>query len=171
MSPSSSPSPSLYAPSKSQGHSQKRAIAEVISETFPPFNHRTVVVEPFDNEAKRDADFTEKLNVMLLELLLDFHAWSTSRPTHESDQTADTLEKDIKAVIEMEKEQGMFSPPTSVPTSLVGTRIFLAFSLLASLDLCLEDADYFLKRKNRQRLNDFVTRIKLALAALTGLTA
>ena len=28
---------------------------------------------------------------MLLELMLDFHAWSSARPMHESDKTADAL--------------------------------------------------------------------------------
>ncbi|KAH9947501.1 hypothetical protein B0H21DRAFT_778458 [Amylocystis lapponica] len=129
MSPPSSP-----VPTSSQRFTQpskNRAIAEVISETFPSFDHRSAVVEPFDNESKRDAEFLEKFNDMLLDLMLEFHAWSTARPTRESDRTAEELEKEINSVIEQEKEQ----------------------------------------EKTRQRLNDFVTRIKLALAALTGLAA
>ena len=34
---------------------------------------------------------------MLLELMLEFHAWSTARPAQESDSTADALEKEIAA--------------------------------------------------------------------------
>ncbi|KAI0356100.1 hypothetical protein OH77DRAFT_1424427 [Trametes cingulata] len=108
---------------------RKRPVSEVLSETFAPFDHAAKVVAPFDNETKRDAEFLEKLNTMLLELILDFHAWSAARPTLESDRTADTLEKEIKALREAEKEQ----------------------------------------EQTRQRLSDFITRIKLALAALTGL--
>ncbi|KAI0366823.1 hypothetical protein BV20DRAFT_971330 [Pilatotrama ljubarskyi] len=108
---------------------RKRPISEMLSETFVPFDHAAKVVAPFDNETKRDAEFLEKLNTMLLELILDFHAWSAARPTHESDKTADTLEKEIKSLREAEKEQ----------------------------------------EQTRQRLNDFITRIKLALAALTAL--
>ncbi|KAI0947951.1 hypothetical protein AcW1_009581 [Taiwanofungus camphoratus] len=130
MTPPTSPAPSSPDTCNNTDRSQKRAISEVISKTFPPFDHRTTVVEPFDNEAKRDTEFLEKLNLVLLELMLEFHAWSTARPTYESDRTADELEKEVKAMIELEKEQ----------------------------------------EKTRQRLNDFVTRIKLALAALTGLT-
>ena len=37
---------------------------------------------------------------MLLELMLEFHAWSTARPAHESDTAADTLEKEVKVVIQ-----------------------------------------------------------------------
>ena len=59
---------------------------------------------------------------MLLELMLEFHAWSTARPTHESDVTAGNLEKDINKIIETENEQGRFSVLLSPPLSLVGTR-------------------------------------------------
>ncbi|KAH9917706.1 uncharacterized protein B0H18DRAFT_1033475 [Fomitopsis serialis] len=135
---SSSPGPGPLAQEKisSSQSSKRRAIADVISQTYPPFDHRSTIVEPFDNESKRDVEFLEKLNAMLLELMLDFHAWSTARPAHESDTNADALEKEVKVVIEFEKEQGMSS----------------------------------LIEKTRQRLNEFVTRIKLALAALTGLS-
>ncbi|PCH35231.1 hypothetical protein WOLCODRAFT_139815 [Wolfiporia cocos MD-104 SS10] len=131
MSSSSSSSPACsQQEGDARSRTEKQSISEIIAETFPPFDHRTAVVEPFDNESKRDAEFLEKLNVMLLELVLEFHAWSTARPMHESDRTADALEKEVKAVVELEKEQ----------------------------------------EKTRQRLNDFVTRIKLALAALTGIS-
>ncbi|EIW55211.1 uncharacterized protein TRAVEDRAFT_39512 [Trametes versicolor FP-101664 SS1] len=108
---------------------RQRPIGDMLSQQFAPFDHRSKVVAPFDDETKRDAAFIEKLNVMLLELILDFHAWSAARPMHESDRTADTLEKEVQTIREAEKEQEL----------------------------------------TRQRLNDFITRIKLALAALTGL--
>lgn len=63
---------------------------------------------------------------MLLELTLEFHAWSTARPTQESDRTADVLEQEIKSVMEMEMEQGMFL--SSAPTSFVGRQSFLPLS-------------------------------------------
>ena len=61
-----------------------------------------------------------ELNVMLLELMLEFHAWSTARPAHESDTAADTLEKEVKVVIELEKEQGT--------SSLIGRPVFPTLS-------------------------------------------
>ena len=51
------PSPRL-TPETSQNN-QRRAIAEVISTSYPPFDHRLAVVEPFDNESKRDVEFLE----------------------------------------------------------------------------------------------------------------
>ncbi|CCM03276.1 uncharacterized protein FIBRA_05404 [Fibroporia radiculosa] len=94
----------------------KRSVSEIIAETFPAFDHRTAIVEPFDEESKRDAEFLQKVNTMLLEVMLEFHAWSTSRPTYESDRTADALEKEVKAVMELEREQGMSLqlPPMSL---------------------------------------------------------
>lgn len=53
---------------------------------------------------------------MLLELMLEFHAWSTARPAQESDSTADALEKEVKIVMELEKEQGT--------SSLIGRLVF-----------------------------------------------
>ena len=55
---------------------------------------------------------------MLLELMLDFHAWSSARPMHESDKTADALEKEINELMETEKDQGMSTP--SQPPTFVG---------------------------------------------------
>ncbi|KAI0327225.1 hypothetical protein GY45DRAFT_1284118 [Cubamyces sp. BRFM 1775] len=109
----------------------KRPLSEVLSATFTPFDHRAKVVAPFDDESKRDAEFARKLNSMLLELILDFHAWSAARPAHETDKAADSLEKELKGLQNTEQEQ----------------------------------------EKTRQRLNEFITRIKLALAALTGLAS
>ncbi|KAI0703719.1 hypothetical protein BC835DRAFT_1262355 [Cytidiella melzeri] len=115
------------------------SVADLISQSFPKFDHRGTIVEPFDNEGRRDTEFQDKLSKMIIELMLELHAWSTSRPTQESDSTADTLEKEINGIMETEKEQGR------------------SLSLSAS------------RKKTRQRLNDFVNRIKMALAALTGL--
>lgn len=56
---SSSPVPATQDSFHGPQTCQKRPIADVISETFPPFNHRTTIVEPFDNESKRDAEFIE----------------------------------------------------------------------------------------------------------------
>ncbi|KAK7678306.1 hypothetical protein QCA50_018654 [Cerrena zonata] len=121
----------------------KRGVSEIITDIFEPFDHRGKIVTPFDSENKRDADFQEKLSLMLLELMLDFHAWSSARPLHESDKTADRLEKEINELIETEKDQGMFSVSSPSPSFV---------------------------EKTRQRLKEFIDRIKMALAALTALT-
>ncbi|KAI0078371.1 hypothetical protein K474DRAFT_1641767 [Panus rudis PR-1116 ss-1] len=120
----------------------KLPMNDMIRQSFPPFDHRGTIVTPFDEESKRDAEFQEKLTEMLLELTLDFHAWSSARPLQESDRTADALEKEINELMEAEKEQGTFIAPSS------------------SLSFI---------EKTRQRLSEFVERIKMALAALTAL--
>ncbi len=45
---------------------------------------------------------------MFLALILKFHAWSTSRPEHESEVAGDALYGETQAVQSTEKEQGMF---------------------------------------------------------------
>ncbi|TFK88474.1 hypothetical protein K466DRAFT_575339 [Polyporus arcularius HHB13444] len=117
------------ASTSTEQNSTTRPNSEVFAEKFPSFDHRAQVVSPFEQELKRDVEFIEKLNAMLLELVIDFHAWSAARPVFESDKTADVLEKEVKSLVDTEKEQ----------------------------------------EKTRQRLNKFITQIKLALVALTGL--
>ncbi|RPD61248.1 hypothetical protein L227DRAFT_610295 [Lentinus tigrinus ALCF2SS1-6] len=141
-------SSSSTSPEQNSTEMPKRPISDVLSETFPSFDHHAKIVSPFDEETKRDAEFVEKLNTMLLELIIEFHAWSAARPTFESERTADALEKEVKALVEAEKEQGRSSASLSTSTS---------------------SASQSLVEKTRQRLHDFITRIKLALVALTTL--
>ena len=112
-----------------------------------------------------------ELNTMLLELIIEFHAWASVRPTHESEKMADVLEKEIKALRHAEAEQGTspaFAPaspsrPSSPgPFSVFGRR---AFGCAVYMRL----TERFGSEKTRQRLHEFITRIRLALAALTGL--
>ncbi|TCD60224.1 hypothetical protein EIP91_010532 [Steccherinum ochraceum] len=138
--PSSSPRSEPREASKSE----KDSATDVVSKSFPPFNHVGMIVQPFDQEVKRDEQFQNELSTMLLELMLDFHAWAAARPSTEAERNAELLEKGINGLLETEKEQGMLS--------------------ISELLLLLVE-------KTRQRLNDFVVRIKLALAALTGLTS
>ena len=49
---------------------------------------------------------------MLLEVIVDFHAWSAARPAHESDKTADQLETGVRILMEIEQEQGKYPPPS-----------------------------------------------------------
>lgn len=58
------------ASTSSQQHGEldssgQRTLSEVISETFPAFDHRGTIIEPFDNEAKRDAEFQESAYMRL----------------------------------------------------------------------------------------------------------
>ncbi|EPQ52242.1 hypothetical protein GLOTRDRAFT_132359 [Gloeophyllum trabeum ATCC 11539] len=135
----SSPAPGPSAGPYGSG-SQQRSVAEVVQEQFEPFDHRTTIVDPFEEENKREAEFREKLNKMLLDLTIEFHAWSTARPAFETNENLESLEKEINSIMTLESEQGM-----SLPSPLT-----------------------FIE-KTRQRLGDFVNRVKLALAALTGM--
>jgi hypothetical protein len=63
--------------------------------------------------------FSIELSVMLLELLLETHAWAAARPRFESDEAMRDLEKRIEDVMEIEKAQGP-SPPHVVASTLLG---------------------------------------------------
>jgi hypothetical protein len=38
---------------------QKRVVAKIIAESFPPFNHQAVAVGPYEEEQKRDIEFKQ----------------------------------------------------------------------------------------------------------------
>jgi len=38
---------------------QKRVVAKIIAESFPPFNHQAVAVGPYEEEQKRDTEFKQ----------------------------------------------------------------------------------------------------------------
>ncbi|KAK0192747.1 hypothetical protein F5146DRAFT_517585 [Armillaria mellea] len=129
-------------PSQQQHHD--RPLTEIIGQTFPLFDQHSIVVKPFGDESVRDAAFSQELSAMLLDVALETHAWASARPKHESQIAVQKFEKKISQVMEIEKEQGT-SP----------------FSLSSIPSVIFE--------QTRERLNEFVSRMKTALAALTGL--
>ncbi|KAH0580828.1 hypothetical protein H2248_011986 [Termitomyces sp. 'cryptogamus'] len=56
-----SPPPAKYktrTPSQSTASSAHiRPLSDIIGEKFPPFDHETNIVQPFNNELSRDAEF------------------------------------------------------------------------------------------------------------------
>jgi hypothetical protein len=39
---------------------QDASIVDLVSEQYPDFDHRGIIVEPFDNESKRDTEFQNR---------------------------------------------------------------------------------------------------------------
>lgn len=85
---------------------------------------------------------------MIIELMLEFHAWSTCRPVKESDRTADILEKEINKIMETELEQGRSSESTS-SACFIGRPMSLSSAWESSaMSLCIyADFGQHLKRK------------------------
>jgi hypothetical protein len=84
---------------------------------------------------------------MLLDLVIETHAWASSRPKHESTATTQKFEKRIDDIIRVEQEQGNG-----------------CFSLSSIHLTSAPSVD-----STRERLNDFLNRMRTALAALSGL--
>ncbi|TFY69315.1 hypothetical protein EVG20_g3200 [Dentipellis fragilis] len=95
--------------------SQSRSVTDIISEKHAPFDHQTLIVEPFEAEERRDADFQRELNRLLLFTLVEAHAWAVTRPNYENERATLALEHEITSVIETEKEQGRSPSPSSSP--------------------------------------------------------
>ncbi|KIM86754.1 hypothetical protein PILCRDRAFT_65008 [Piloderma croceum F 1598] len=144
------PNTSISSTGASDG--QKRVVAKIIAESFPPFNHQAVAVGPYEEEQKRDIEYNQG---ELLSVILKTHAWSSSRPAHESEHEAGVLEKDINNLIAKEQEQGRSSESHRLRGSSPSS---------SSQHSCASLAE-----RTRERLRAFVERVKLALAALTGL--
>ncbi|KAG7448728.1 uncharacterized protein BT62DRAFT_929819 [Guyanagaster necrorhizus] len=121
----STPRDGTYKPSQPR----HRPLTEIIGQTFPSFDHHSIVVKPFEEESARDAAFSQELSAMLLDVILETHAWASARPKQESQVAVQKFEKKISQIMGVEKEQ----------------------------------------EQTRERLNEFVSRMKTALAALTGL--
>ncbi|KAJ4488677.1 hypothetical protein C8R41DRAFT_742671, partial [Lentinula lateritia] len=115
-----------------------RPLTEVISEKFTPFDHNRLVVGPFTEETARDASFEQAL---LLDAMLETHAWAAARPKFESQLAVQKLENKISEVIEVENRQGMSQSSSR--------------TLYSPLTLSIE--------QTRQNLNEFVTHMKTAL--------
>ncbi|GAW06846.1 hypothetical protein LENED_008798 [Lentinula edodes] len=82
-----------------------RPLTEVISEKFTPFDHNRLVVGPFTEETARDASFEQELGALLLDAMLETHAWAAARPKFESQLAVQKLENKISEVIEVENRQ------------------------------------------------------------------
>ncbi|KAF9027734.1 hypothetical protein BDZ89DRAFT_793126 [Hymenopellis radicata] len=141
------PTTSLTPPNPAPTHGE-RPLSDIIGQPFTPFDHQTAVVRPFADESARDAAFAQELSAMLLDVMLETHAWAAARPKHESQVAVQKFEKKISEVMEVEKEQGMLAPSPLFSLSSIPSLIF---------------------EQTRERLNDFVCSMKNALAALTGL--
>ncbi|EIN08412.1 hypothetical protein PUNSTDRAFT_27127, partial [Punctularia strigosozonata HHB-11173 SS5] len=79
---------------------------ESITDPFATFDHRTEVVEPFEEEAQRDVEFQKNISEQIIGLMLDYHAWASTRPTAEMTLKTTSLEKDINTILESEQQQG-----------------------------------------------------------------
>ena len=132
-----------------------------------------------------------ELSNMLLDAIMETHAWASARPKHEAMMESQKLEEQISHIISTESEQGMSSPAHSSSSSFFRVRFvgmphsvmaFLQILRCYNLDpdhsfvLCAWSLDFPLliffcfgtiTERTRERLGDFVRRMKTALAALT----
>lgn len=102
---------------------------------------------------------------MLLDVILETHAWAANRPKNETNVAMLKFEERISDIMEKEKEQGMsrLTNFVSVLCSIAGMQCFILSSFFTCMHMQLT---LFSLETTRQRLNEFVTRMKTALAAL-----
>ncbi|KAL1695780.1 hypothetical protein GGG16DRAFT_44772 [Schizophyllum commune] len=112
--------PTFSSKTQSNGSTttKSRAISEIVEDRFPPFDHQAAIVGPFEEETGRDQTYEGELGRLMLDLIMETHAWAAARPKHESANAVGNYEKKIADIMEVEKEQG-----TSSNASLVGTLV------------------------------------------------
>ncbi|KAF9568685.1 hypothetical protein CPC08DRAFT_678984 [Agrocybe pediades] len=150
-SPSASQKPSGDS-SKPLANDKERPITDIISERFSAFDAQSLIAQPFEDEASRSAKFEKELCDMLLNVLLETHAWARARPKHEATREGRLLEDQIGQIMETEREQGMCSS-SPTPSSSSASSYLLGSAFV---------------EQTRQKLGDFVDKMKKALAALTS---
>lgn len=84
---------------------RSRALSEVVEGAFPSFDHQAAIVGPFEEETNRDQTFEQEIGQLILDLVLETHAWAAARPKHESQFAVGKFEKKIADIMEIEKEQ------------------------------------------------------------------
>ncbi|KAK2462633.1 hypothetical protein APHAL10511_005366 [Amanita phalloides] len=80
-------------------------LSDLLGQTFLQFDHRTTIVEPFLEEAERAKPFQEDVAEMLLDAIVEAHAWSTAWYKGEDINAVARFEQEISGIIEIEKEQ------------------------------------------------------------------
>lgn len=126
---------------------------------------------------------------MLLDVIIETQAWASARPKHEAAMESQKLEEQISHILATEREQGMSSPAPSSSSSFFRVRfVGMPHSVMASLLRCYNiDSNYSfvlsvwsldilllifvaltITAQTRERLGEFVRRMKTALAALAG---
>ncbi|KAL5499008.1 hypothetical protein ACEPAH_1526 [Sanghuangporus vaninii] len=85
------------------------SVDATLAKPFMPFAHQDLIKEPYEDDMRRDDEFKEQLHQQLLDLILEFHAWSTSRPDSETASAGEALVEEARVIQRLEEEQGMWS--------------------------------------------------------------
>ena len=112
----------------------QNGIDKELANPFPEFAHQEILATPYEAELKRDEEFQARkcvartalflticatyrseMQQMLLDLILEVHAWSTSKPENESAAAGDALFEEAQNILRREQEQGMFSSFCGMP--------------------------------------------------------
>jgi hypothetical protein len=187
---------SLYVPSRMgqlEMQSSKKVSLSSLTKLIEWWKNRAYMhLSHFSHFADTLSRRVLELSNTLLDVIMETNAWASARPKHEATMESQKLEEQISHIMTTEREQGMSSPahsssssffrvrfvgmPHSVMASLTNFRCYNvdsdhSFVLRSwSLDIPLLIFLYFgtITEQTRERLGEFVRRMKTALAALAG---
>ncbi|KAI9509048.1 hypothetical protein F5148DRAFT_1190895 [Russula earlei] len=105
-SPSPVPSNPIEPGSVPEGNkSQTRPVATILRDASIPFDRKSCVLIPFDDEVRRDAEFHQNLKDKQLEIIALLNSWVFSRLIAENESAGESLSHKMDAVAEAEREQ------------------------------------------------------------------
>ncbi|KAF8630975.1 hypothetical protein AX15_002698 [Amanita polypyramis BW_CC] len=114
---------------------QDLPLTDLLGQPFQEFDHRRDIIEPFSEETECDRSFQEEFATMLLDALVESHAWTIARLKHEDIVSAERFERKISEIMAMEKEQGMLlrlrsSSSSSLSSGMLGNSVHRVILIL-----------------------------------------
>ncbi|KAF6743873.1 hypothetical protein DFP72DRAFT_107398 [Ephemerocybe angulata] len=95
--------------SRARSSAKPQSISELAETPFEQFDSNEEIGRPFHQSISDDADFQRELTTRLVSVILETHAWMSSRPRFERDNQLVRLTDDIKRIQDVEEQQGMSS--------------------------------------------------------------
>lgn len=100
--------------SRARSSAKPQSISELAETPFEQFDSNEEIGRPFHQSISDDADICPfnryiELTTRLVSVILETHAWMSSRPRFERDNQLVRLTDDIKRIQDVEEQQGMSS--------------------------------------------------------------
>ncbi|KAF9530251.1 hypothetical protein CPB83DRAFT_905515 [Crepidotus variabilis] len=153
--------PNVTRPARVQ---HELSVSEVISQKNTVFDKDTLILQPYVEELAKNDQFASEFNEMALDLILEFHAWSTARRQQEQHVHEYDLQEDLQKIEKTETEQGMYTSllECSRGESKKASGVGISSPPLPSY-VCSRNLENM-----RKQMAEYMERMKVALAALTG---
>ncbi|KZV95911.1 hypothetical protein EXIGLDRAFT_734393 [Exidia glandulosa HHB12029] len=77
---------------------------DFLNTPFESFNPH-LVSDQYDDDARKEPDYEKEITRQMLEVMLEFHAWASARPKHETVTHGEELSGDVNEIAQVEERQ------------------------------------------------------------------